>query len=92
VDLHTLSALPPNTDGVMVLSQCKFIQRLVEHIHWLIKCVNGMQRDLPTFNIVPEEVVLDVDVPSAGPHLKNFGNLKCAAFVLKDSAIYHWLS
>jgi len=77
----------PTHDGVMVLGQCSFVQQLGEHVCWLIKGVDCMQRNLSMVNIVSEMVVLDIDVLGSWVHLWDFGNFKGTTVVFKDSAV-----
>ncbi len=49
--------------------------------------VYSVKGDLPTVDVVPEVVELDVDVLGARVHLGNFGNFKRATIVLKDTAM-----
>jgi len=49
--------------------------------------VYGVQRDFSAIDVVPEMMELDVDVLGPRAHLRDFGNLECAAVVLKDTAM-----
>jgi len=64
---------------------------LGEHISRLIFAVNCIDGDVALVNIVPEVVVLNVDMIGAWADLGYSCTLNCTAVVLKYSAMHSWL-
>ncbi len=77
----------PIHDGSTVLVEDWLIQRLGEHVCWLVMGADGMQRDFPELNIVLEVMELDIDVLGAQAHLWDLGDFEGATVVLKDMAM-----
>jgi len=64
---------------------------LGEHVGGLIFAVDCIDRNLASVNVVPEMMVLNVDVLSSGANLGHRSDLNCAAVVFKNATVDGWL-
>jgi hypothetical protein len=63
------------------------VQRLGEAISWLVVGLNGMYRNAPTFHLVSEMMILDVDMLGSRANLRNFGKFYSPTVILENLAI-----
>ncbi len=60
--------------------------RLCEHISRLVFGVDGMDSNIALIDVIPEVVVLDIDVFGAWMDLGNSDNLNCTAVSFKNGS------
>jgi len=91
--------LPPNvqfsvpTHGLEVMpAECLIWIGLGEHVSQMVFAVNCIDSVLALVNIVPEVVVLNVDVLGTWANLGHGGSFNHAAVVFKDPAVAGWFS
>ncbi len=73
-------------------AECLVWIGLGEHVGWLVFAVNCIDRNLALINVVPEVVILNVDVLGSWADLGHSGNFDCATVVFKNLAVNGWLS
>ncbi len=84
VSSHSLpmSSLSAPTHNLELMSAEGFERdQLGEHVSRLLNAVNGIDGDLAMVNVVPEVMVLDIDVLGAWSDLWDGGDLDCPTVV-----------
>jgi len=80
----------PTHDFKPMVIELWLVKRLCEHVGRLIICVDGMESDFASLDVVAEVGELDIDVLGLRLHLGDFGNFECTAVILKNLAVDGW--